>query len=224
VTKWPSIDRSELLREKVRRALEDLIVADGLQPGERLVEGELARRLGVSRNPIRESLHLLARDGLVDLTPGRGAQVHVPTPEEVEHVFSMRRLLECEAARLAAQHATPGDVEHLRAIVTRGSAHADDGDPGTLADLNNQLHGAIFAAAGNPVLTELWHSLEKRVRWYFAPVAQRRGPDSWREHADMTDAIAAGDGVRAGVLMRAHIASTYTAFRDRFHAPLEDPA
>jgi DNA-binding GntR family transcriptional regulator len=225
MTQWPSIDRSELLREKVSRALEDLIVAEGLQPGERLVETELARRLGVSRNPIRESLQLLARDGLVDLTPGRGAQVHLPTPDEVEHVFSVRRLLECEAARLAAHHASPAEVDELRAVVERGSARAEaDADAGTLAELNIQLHSAIFRAAGNPVLAQLWHSLEKRVRWYFAPVARSRGLDSWREHEDLIAAIARGDGDRAADLMYAHIDSTYTAFRDRFESPSEEPA
>lgn len=221
---WPSIDRPELLREKVRRALEDLIVADGLQPGERLVEGELARRLGVSRNPIRESLQLLAADGLVDLTPGRGAQVHLPTPEEVDQVFSVRRLLECEAARLAAGHAGPEDITRLEGIVELGTARAQAGEAGALADLNTQWHGAIFLAAGNPVLTRLWHSLEKRVRWYFAPVARGRGLDSWREHRTLTAAIAAGDSARAAELMRAHIDSTSTAFHDRFDSQVEESA
>jgi DNA-binding GntR family transcriptional regulator len=102
------------LRQRVYEALEELIIYGAFTPGQHLVETELAKRLGVSRNPVREALQLLSTDGWVDLRPRHGAFVHVPTDEEVDEVFDVRRALEVKSARLAAEKATPDSVASLR--------------------------------------------------------------------------------------------------------------
>jgi DNA-binding GntR family transcriptional regulator len=212
----PEIERSEPLRDKVRRALENLIVEEGLRPGQHLVEGELARRLGVSRNPIREALQLLARDGLVDLHPGRGAFVHEPSGDEVDNLFSVHTLLECEAARLAARNADADGITELRAVYERGVHAIAAGEIGKLPDINGEFHAVLERIGGNTVLSETLRGLEKRVRWYFAPLAALRAEGSWRQHAAIVDAIAMGEEERASQLMAEHVEATRVSFHQQY--------
>jgi DNA-binding GntR family transcriptional regulator len=86
-------------------ALKKRIIEVDLQPGERLVERDLADELKVSRIPLREALRLLAAEGLVVLVPHRGALVSPFTPADVRDLFDVRESLEVLAARLAAQRA-----------------------------------------------------------------------------------------------------------------------
>ena len=78
------VERPVPLRQSVYEALVELVIAGRLTPGQHLVETELARQLGVSRQPVREALHRLEAEGWVDLRPNQGAFVHVPTDKEVD--------------------------------------------------------------------------------------------------------------------------------------------
>ena len=123
------LERPVPLRQSVYDALIDLIVSGDLRPGQHLVETELARQLGVSKQPVREALHRLEAEGWVDLRPSQGAFVHVPTDHEVDELLDVRELLESETARLASRAATPEQVAGLRAIWDGGrlaAAHFDD--------------------------------------------------------------------------------------------------
>src|SRR6476661_11247128 len=100
------LQRPVPLRQSVYDALIDLIVGGELPPGQHLVETELARQLGVSRQPVREALHRLEAEGWVDLRPNQGAFVHVPTDKEVDQLLDVRELLEVETARLASRAVT----------------------------------------------------------------------------------------------------------------------
>src|SRR5580698_5311185 len=124
------VQRAAPLRQSVYDALIDLIVSGELPPGQHLVESELARQLGVSRQPIREALHRMEAEGWVDLRPSQGAFVHVPTDSEVDELLDVRALLEAETARLAARAAGPAQVARLREICAEGQAAAGHGDLG----------------------------------------------------------------------------------------------
>jgi DNA-binding GntR family transcriptional regulator len=91
------------LRQSGYDALIDLVITGELLPGQRLVETDRARQLGVSRQPIREALHRMEAERWVDLWPSQGAFVHVPTEPEVDELLDARALLEAETARLAAR-------------------------------------------------------------------------------------------------------------------------
>src|SRR5205807_8045731 len=96
------VPRPVPLRQSVYDALVDLIVGGELPTGQHLVETDIARQLGVSRQPIREALHRMEAEGWVDLRPSQGAFVHIPTDQEVDELLDVRELLEAETARLAA--------------------------------------------------------------------------------------------------------------------------
>src|SRR5918999_2313798 len=116
------------LRDRIYETLEELIIYGALAPGEHLVEADIAKKLGVSRIPVREALQLLARDGWIDLRPRQGAFVHQPTMSQVDDVFSVRTLLEVESTRLAASKATGDSISALRKIQKTGSDALDRGD------------------------------------------------------------------------------------------------
>src|ERR1700690_3031364 len=123
------LQRPVPLRQSVYDALIDLIVGGELPPGQHMVETDLARQLGVSRQPIREALHRMEAEGWVDLRPSQGAFVPVPTDAEVDELLDVRALLEAETARLAASvAASPAQVARLREICREGKAAAEAGD------------------------------------------------------------------------------------------------
>lgn len=208
MTEFPTdvrrIARPVPLRESVYNAILELIVGGELRAGQHLVENELATSLGVSRQPVREALQWLNTDGWIDLRPGLGAYVHSPTAGEADQLLVVRGLLETESARLAAEHATADGVEELRGWCRRGTQALEADDVATLVAANAELHAAISRLSGNAVLRDLVSQVDRRVRWYYRSVARHRGAQSWREHAELIDAIADGDGDRAAVIMRRH--------------------
>ena len=200
----PRLKRPAPLREGVYDALLNLIVTRALQPGQHLVESELAAHLGISRQPVREALQRLSSEGWVDLRPAQGAFVHVPTEEEADQLLAVRSLLETESARLAAVNATPESVDLLRELYEQGVQALAAEDVDAIVSANAALHAAIMELSGNRVLAELAGRVDRRVRWYYTPLAPQRGRESWKEHAELIDAIAAGDPERAAGAMRDH--------------------
>lgn len=201
------------LREIVYERLLDLIINGSLRPGQRLVEGDLAEALGVSRQPVREALQRLQTDGWVDLRPAQGAFVHQPTAEEAAELLDVRAVLETHSARLAAEHATESDVKQLRTLQQEGLDALAADDVKRLVAANSALHAQITTMSGNKVLAELISQVERRVRWYYAPIARPRGKDAWNEHARLIRAIADGDAERASDIMRRHTERTTAFYR-----------
>ena len=209
------VERPAPLRHVVYDALVELIVTGALQPGQHLVESELAVQLGVSRQPIREALQRLQSEGWVDLRPAQGAFVHEPTDAEVDQLLAVRCLLETESARLAARSAAPEVVTRLRGVLSEGMAALATEDMDTVVAANAELHGLVTQMSGNAVLAELIGLVERRVRWYFTPLARLRGAESWNEHAELIAAIADGDEETAAAIMRRHTEHTRAASHER---------
>ena len=220
----PSLERPAPLRDRVYETLEELIIYGALAPGQHLVEAEIAKQLGISRIPVREGLQLLARDGWIDLRPRQGAFVHQPGVREVDDVFTVRTLLEVESTRLAAGKATDDSIQALRKIQQTGSEALARADERELVMLNSQFHARITRIGENDVLAGLIARLDKRIRWYFAPVVKSRGSSSWKEHLEIVEAIAARDPKRASEAMRRHAEATRSAFflEENGGSPKED--
>ncbi|GGY85882.1 transcriptional regulator [Streptomyces olivaceoviridis] len=211
----PKLERPGPLRERVYEALLELITTRALQPGQHLVESELAGHLGVSRQPVREALQRLNTEGWVDLRPAQGAFVHEPTEEEADQLLTVRTLLEAEAARLAAAHADGAGITVLEELCAEGETAVAAEDVDRAVALNAAFHAKVMELAGNTVLAGLAAQVDRRVRWYYTPVARQRGRQSWREHRELITAIAAGDEQRATELMRAHTEHTRRSYHER---------
>ncbi|MFE3931060.1 GntR family transcriptional regulator [Streptomyces sp. YIM B13508] len=211
----PRLERPGPLRDRVYEALLELITTRALQPGQHLVESELAGHLGVSRQPVREALQRLNTEGWVDLRPAQGAFVHEPTEEEADQLLTVRTLLEAEAARLAAGNAGSKGVQALEEILAEGLQAVEADDVDAAVALNARFHAKVMELAGNTVLAELAAQVDRRVRWYYTPVARQRGEQSWIEHRELISAIAARDEQSATRLMREHTEHTRRSYHAR---------
>ena len=196
------------LRQGVYEAMVEMIINRSVLPGEHLVEKDLAAQLGVSRQPVREALQRLQAEGWVDLRPSLGAFVHTPTEDEADQLLAVRTLLEAESGRLAAGAATEGHVQRLWELWRAGLNALAHGDTDALVTANADLHSYVMSMSLNSVLAELNALVDRRVRWYYAPLALGRGEDAWEEHAEIIRAIAAGNEDQAGELMRKHTERT----------------
>ncbi|MEU8475795.1 GntR family transcriptional regulator [Streptomyces hygroscopicus] len=211
----PKLERPGPLRERVYEALLELITTRALRPGQHLVESELAGHLGVSRQPVREALQRLNTEGWVDLRPAQGAFVHEPTEEEADQLLTVRTLLEAEAARLAAASADEAGIAALEELCAKGERAVLDDDVDGAVAANAAFHAEVMRLAGNAVLSELAAQVDRRVRWYYTPVARQRGKQSWIEHRELIAAITAGDEQRATAVMRAHTEHTRRTYHER---------
>ncbi|MFF1692490.1 GntR family transcriptional regulator [Streptomyces sp. NPDC058257] len=211
----PKLERPGPLRERVYEALLELITTRALQPGQHLVESELAGHLGVSRQPVREALQRLNTEGWVDLRPAQGAFVHEPTEEEADQLLTVRTLLEAEAARLAAANTGTAGITALEELCAKGEQAVADGEVDLVVTTNAAFHAKVMELAGNVVLAELAGQVDRRVRWYYTPVARRRGKQSWIEHRALIAAIAERDERRATEIMRAHTEHTRQTYHRR---------
>jgi DNA-binding GntR family transcriptional regulator len=211
----PRLERPGPLRERVYEALLELITTRALQPGQHLVESELAGHLGVSRQPVREALQRLNTEGWVDLRPAQGAFVHEPTEEEADQLLTVRTLLEAEAARLAAANATSRGIAELDELCHQGERAVERDAIDVVVETNAAFHAKVMELARNAVLAELAAQVGRRVRWYFTPVARQRGKQSWVEHRELIAAIAARDERRATEIMRAHTEHTRVSYHRR---------
>ncbi|PRX46425.1 DNA-binding GntR family transcriptional regulator [Prauserella shujinwangii] len=221
------IDRPVPLRERVYQAMQELIISRQLAPGQHLVESELAEMLGVSRQPIREALQLLNSEGWVDLRPGYGAFVHAPTDAEVDQLLAVRAVLEGESARLAALNADADGIARLRKLCAEGEAALASDDVDGMVAANAELHRCVTELSGNRVLLDFVSQVDRRVRWYYTPIARNRGARSWEEHGRLVDAIERGDAETAAQIMREHTERTrhsYLEQRAENPEPDEQPA
>lgn len=141
--------------EPVVDRLRQLILSRELRPGERIVQNELAERLGVSRTPIREALHKLEADGLVNFSPNKGATVADLSMFELEDTYRIRIAIEGYGAFLAAEKITDADLGQLEALVEQMRALFDRGDRWGLLEINRKFYEVLYAIAGWPRLYDL---------------------------------------------------------------------
>ena len=213
------VERPAPLRQVVYEALAELIINRTLEPGQHLVEADLAEYLGVSRQPVREALQRLQSEGWVDLRPAQGAFVHLPTDEEADQLLSVRSVLETHSAKLAAERANASDVFRLHELQQVGIKALAKEDTEGLVAANAALHAFITELSGNAVLAELIGLVDRRVRWYYTPIARPRGRDAWNEHEELIKAIARQDAGAAEKIMAKHTERTRQAYHERPETP-----
>jgi DNA-binding GntR family transcriptional regulator len=198
-------------------SLRDAIWDGRFAHGERIREEEVAHDLGVSRTPVREALQRLQQRGLLVVGPGRGLVVAELSLQQVHQLYEMREILEGSAARFAAQHSTPIEIEMLRQILYELESTADD--VLTLVGLNRRLHQAISEAAHNRYLAHTVDTLQDSFALLHSATfrAPNRRRDSDEEHRRIVDAIERRDADAAEAAAREHIRQ---ARRTRFEAPV----
>jgi DNA-binding GntR family transcriptional regulator len=196
------------LGDHLYSVLEESIL-DGLLPaGSHILPGELSRRYGVSIVPIRESLRALDAHGWVKIRAHQGAFVRTGDPKEVSDLFDSRLVIEPSLAVRAAEKRTTEDMADLNDLVSQGHEIASQEAGAPFARLNSRFHRRVAEAADNSILLGYQTDMNKCVRFYFSKVSQERMLASAREHAEIVEAIGAGDLKATSELSIRHIHNT----------------
>jgi len=191
--------------------LRERILNGQYEPGERLVENKLSVELGVSRIPVREALRSLATEGLVVIEPRRGASVAKLSPHVAREMVEVRATLEGLNAKLAAQRRDPALIAELEQVLRDGAEAATQGRADQLLALNTRFHEVLGTIAANSVLQEMMRSLRERTAVLFAPANVVRARQNWDEHAQILQAVIAGDADLAALLAARHVYSAAKA-------------
>jgi DNA-binding GntR family transcriptional regulator len=197
-------------------ALHDAIVSGELSPGERLIEEELAERLGLSRGAVRGAILRLGHEGLVVRERNRGARVRRFTLDEAIEVLEARAALESLAAGYAALRRTKEEARELRSIVDDMKRLHKDGELLAMSERNAVLHRRILEISAHRVASDICARLHSQiVRFQFRTVlAPGRPQGSLAEHGRIVSAIVAGDREAAEAAMREHLTNVAGALAD----------
>lgn len=193
--------------EAATRVLREIILSGQVPAGAPLRQDDLARRLGVSRTPLREALQRLEAEGLVRLDVHKGAMVAKPSIAQVSEIFELQEVLETIAASSAIEHKTEPDVAELREIL---DAHRLVDDPTKWGARNAEFHTRLYEISRKPLLIEMISLLRNRSGLYVHMMARysqgRHRAD--REHREMLTALEAGDAAQLESLVRQHLRTT----------------
>lgn len=199
---------SSSLKDQAVGVLRRAILEFTYSPGQRLVERDLMEDLGVSRTTVREALGELRSEGLVTLTPHRGASVAVPTAEEARDLYEVRFRLEPLIVERFVERASERDVGRLR----DASEHFADGvgdAVGTheLLGRRDELFSVLMDGANSPVLRQVVESVQARLNILRAtsmndPGRVRASVTEWRQ---LAEAAAARDAARSVRIYTAHL-------------------
>jgi DNA-binding GntR family transcriptional regulator len=200
------IQHRNLYREVADR-VRDLIEHGDLAPGERISEKQLCETFGVSRTPLREALKVLAAEGLVELLPNRGARVMRLTYKMVKDTYDLMSALEGLSGELACQHIDDAGIQAICALHETMLGHYRNRELQAYFRVNQRIHESIMAAAGNPVLEEMYGNLSQRVKR--VRYSKKMNDDFWRraveDHEAMIEALKRRDGPLLGQVLREHL-------------------
>ncbi|MCI8859433.1 MAG: GntR family transcriptional regulator [Lachnospiraceae bacterium] len=154
------------LRDVVFHTLREAILKGELKPGERLMELQLASKLGVSRTPIREAIRMLELEGLAVTFPRKGAEVAKMTEKDMEDVLQIRRALDELAVGLACDNMTEEKLEQLYKAMIRFEESTRSGDVKQTAQTDMEFHEVIYQAADNPKLVNMLNNLREQMYRY----------------------------------------------------------
>lgn len=196
--------RADIIAEQLEERIFDGTYTDG----DRLDEVRIAEQFGVSRTPLREALQRLARSGLVELVPRRGAFVRQPGPVELLEMFEVMAEVEAVCGRLAAKRISDKALADLHDANDRCQAAVEAQDPDTYYSENERFHKIIYRESGNGFLESETGLLHRRLQPFRRQQLRLRGRmvQSMSEHKIILEALEQGDSEAAADALRGHVA------------------
>lgn len=195
------------LAEQVADELRDLVLLEKLAPGANIPERETAEALGVSRTPLRESLRILAAEGLVEIAPNRPPKVANPSISEIGSLLEVQGALEALAGDLAcsrADEATIGEIVELESVMHGLSGKSD---PLEFFQLDMTFHSLIVAASSNEPLIQTHQNYNSRL-WRARFISSRQQvnrPGTLEQHASIVSALKDRDGKACAMALTLHL-------------------
>jgi DNA-binding GntR family transcriptional regulator len=220
----PTVQAQPTLVEQVVNAIVSEIVDGELPANSRLIQDELARAYGVSRQPVQQALLLLRDRGLVREAPGRGLIVSPLDVDFVRNLYELRAMLDGLAARLAAKRGAQRAKDEGSPYLEAGRAAVESGSLHEQIEADMRFHAFINELSANPLIGETTAPHWAYLRRVMAEVLRddvQMPQIILGEHVAILDAIIAGDGARAETLSREHISKAAKIFVQRLEAQQE---
>jgi DNA-binding GntR family transcriptional regulator len=158
-----SIPERRSLGQQVYERLKQAVVKGDIEPGARVVESVIGERLGISRTPVREAIHKLEKEGFLARSSSKGFLVADLKRSDIEETFGIRTVLESYAARLAAVHHRPQELEPLVEKVEQYRDCLDRGDTEALLSINTEFHEMLYGLSRSPRLIKMINDLKDQI-------------------------------------------------------------
>lgn len=215
--------RRDTLQQQVYQRIRENLADGQFKPGEILTIRDLAAQLGTSVMPVREALHKLTVEQILDLTPNRSVCVPSVTPEKFAEICDARMIIEGNLARLAAQRAEESDLARIDAANREFSSAKVARDPMLLLQKNREFHFAIYAAAHQPTLMSMIEPLWVRCGPCTFTLFEESGPEQVKKsathpHRAVVDAIRARRPAEAQQAIVADIRATSERYQKHFES------
>ncbi|MEM7127056.1 MAG: GntR family transcriptional regulator [Chloroflexota bacterium] len=195
------------LNDQAYERIKEKIISLELPPASLIDEARLASDLGMGLTPVRHALRKLAIKKLVIILPRRGTLVADLNTSDLQKIYELRIELEVLAAQLAAQRATPEEVQQLDRLAHCHLIDLTEGNNQELIELDREIHLLIANASQNEFLLETIEWLYNHIQrlWNLTIDKIPNLDDAIQEHKELCDAISVGNATMAGELMRVHV-------------------
>ncbi len=205
------------LSRQVLDVVVNAIMSGEMAPGDQINEAELARRLGISRGPLREALSQLEGRQLLERVPGVGMRIIRLSQPDLVSLFEIRAALEGLACRRAAQFITEEELARLDQLLEVYGQQGGGTDAVDTYGTDDDFHVAIaYASRSDRLVKMLTEDLYLQVRLYRYQ-SERRTPSrtaaAWKEHREIVEALRARDGDRAAAAMEKHVGRAVAALQ-----------
>ena len=203
------------LRDVVFNTLREAILKGELKPGERLMELQLASKLGVSRTPIREAIRMLEQEGLAVTIPRKGAEVAKMTEKDMNDVLQVRDALDELAASIACEQITEEELSELRRTMLEFEEYTKTGDVKRIAEADVKFHDIIYKATRNSKLVNILNNLREQMYRYRVEYLkdERSYPVLVKEHSEIVEGLSKKDKERVTAAMHAHVENQASAVK-----------
>ncbi len=204
------------LRDVVFNTLRQAILRGELKPGERLMEIQLANKLGVSRTPIREAIRKLELEGLVLMIPRKGAEVAEITEKSLKDVLEIRRALEELAVQLACEKITKEEIKELKKAGDEFKKVLKSQDITEVAEADVRFHDVIYMATDNPKLIHLLNNFREQMYRFRVEYLKKDEvrPQLIKEHDEIIRFITEGNKEEAARVVCSHIENQALTVKD----------
>ena len=206
VKQLPKLARQRL-HDTVVEHLRSFIIEGTLGTGTKLNERELCETLGISRTPLREALKVLAAEGLIEISPNRGASVARMSELEIREAFELMSGLEAFAGELACERITADELDEIKALHYAMIVCKNQNDLPGYYQRNRAIHDLINLAARNSALRQTYMALNWRIQAlrFRSNLQTPKWDRAVHDHEEMIQALEARDGKRLSAILRQHL-------------------
>ena len=203
------------LRDVVFNTLREAILKGELKPGERLMELQLAAKLGVSRTPIREAIRMLEQEGLAVTIPRKGAEVAKMTEKDMEDVLQIREALDELAAKIACEQITEEQLNDLVNAMHEFEATTQTGNLKRIAEMDVKFHDIIYQSTGNPKLVNMLNNLREQMYRYRVEYLkdEKNYPTLLKEDKEIVEGMIAKNKEKVSEVMHQHVKNQAVAVK-----------